>query len=500
MNPSRRDVLRMVAGLAATTGGLAVSRTPAAGARALTGAPRTGADPLTDAGVVDAPPAFDGELRVDDAMRALAADDFGHLVHRTPAAVVVAGSHRDVATAVQWAAARRRSVALRGQGHSVYGRSQAGDGLVVDMSALRTVGPPEGDRVTVDAGATWRDVLAVTLPAGTTPPVLTEYLDLSVGGTLVVGGVGAATARHGVQSDNVEELEVVTGEGRAVTCSPRDHADLFDAVRAGLGQVAVITRATIRLVAAPTHVRRFLLSYPDLPALLADSRLLEADGRFASVQGAVLATPAGWRHRLDAVAPFSGGAAPDGGALLAGLSDDRSAAEITTVPYGEYVDRLAAFEAQLRANGQWFHPHPWLTTFVGDTQVEAVVGTELAALDPRDLGPFGQVGVSAFRRDAIRSPLLRLPDDELCHTFNLIRVPASADPAEAVRLVEANRAVFARVAAAGGTLYPVSALPGSRAGWRRHFGPEWDRLRRAKRRYDPDHVLTPGYDVFAPAR
>ena len=38
--------------------------------------------------------------------------------------------------------------------------------------------------------------------------------------------------------------------------------------------------------------------------------------------------------------------------------------------------------------------------------------TLYAAAD--DLGPFGQVVLSAFRRDAVRTPLVRLPEDELC--------------------------------------------------------------------------------------
>ena len=101
-----------------------------------------------------------------------------------------------------------------------------------------------------------------------------------------------------------------------------------------------------------------------------------------------------------------------------------------------------------------------------------------------------------LRRRAIRSPLLRLPDDELCHTFNLIRIPTTGAAAEVDRLVRANRAVYERVRAAGGTLYPVSALPMSRDDWRTHFGPAFRRLRDAKRRFDPHNVLTPGYEVF----
>ena len=239
-----------------------------------------------------------------------------------------------------------------------------------------------------------------------------------------------------------------------------------------------------------------MLTYPDLPTLLDDQRLVVADDRFDALQGAVLPTPAGWKFQLDAVAHISGDERPDDDALLSGLSDDRPAAAITDLPYLDYLDRLAPLERALRANGQWFHPHPWLTTFVGDSNVEAVVADELARATPADLGTFGQVVLSAFRRHAVTTPLVRLPADELVYAFNLIRIPTTDDDTEARRLVEANRAIYERVRAAGGTLHPVSAFPMSRDDWERHFGPAWTRLHDAKERFDPRHVLTPGYAVF----
>jgi FAD/FMN-containing dehydrogenase len=335
-------------------------------------------------------------------------------------------------------------------------------GIVGDMSHLRTVHRVQRDRIVIDAGATWSQVLAATLPRGLTPPVLTDYLELSVGGTLIVGGVGGTTSRFGVQSDNVLAMDVVTGEGRKVTCSASRNADLFDAVRAGLGQVGVITQATLRLIPAPRQVRRFLLFYPDLRTMLKDERLLASDDRFDAAQGAILAAPTGgWTFRLDAVKHFTA-TPPDDHALLAGLSDDRAKWQPSTLAYFDYLNRLAALEAALRANGQWFFPHPWLTTFIGDSSVESVVGSELARLTPADLGTFGQIVLSAFRRQPVTSPLLRLPSDSLCYAFNLVRIPTTDSATEAARLVRTNRAIYARVRDAGGTLYPVSAFPMSR--------------------------------------
>jgi cytokinin dehydrogenase len=32
--------------------------------------------------------------------------------------------------------------------------------------------------------------------------------------------------------------------------------------------------------------------------------------------------------------------------------------------------------------------------------------------------------------------------------------------------------------------------------WQHHFGPVFSRLCEAKRKFDPDQVLTPGYPIF----
>jgi cytokinin dehydrogenase len=292
-------------------------------------------------------------------------------------------------------------------------------------------------------------------------------------------------------------MEVVTGEGKKVTCSASSNPGLFDAVRAGLGQVGVITKATLTLVAAPESVRRFLLVYPDLATMLRDERLLCGDNRFDAVQGAIAPAPGGGlAFRLDAAKHFSGDP-PDDNALLTGLSDDPAQRQPATIGYFGYLNRFAAFEAALRANRQWFFPHPWLMTFIGDSQVESVVSTELDALNPAtDLGPSGQVALVPIRRSAISSPLLRMPADDLCFAFNLVRIPATSDASEANRLVDANQATYRRVKAAGGTLYPVSALPMSKGEWRDHFGPAFAQLSAAKQQYDPDKILTPGYEIF----
>jgi hypothetical protein len=76
-------------------------------------------------------------------------------------------------------------------------------------------------------------------------------------------------------------------------------------------------------------------------------------------------------------------------AVLAGLSDQRSAALITDLGYFEDVNAFERLENLLRSNGQWFHPHPWLLTFLPGSNAEQVAGEILDELTNEDVGPFG---------------------------------------------------------------------------------------------------------------
>jgi cytokinin dehydrogenase len=60
-------------------------------------------------------------------------------------------------------------------------------------------------------------------------------------------------------------------------------------------------------------------------------------------------------------------------------------------------------------------------------------------------------------------------------------------------MLEQNRALYNRIRAAGGRPYPVSAIRLTADDWAEHFGPMWPVVRRAKERFDPELILTPGY-------
>jgi FAD/FMN-containing dehydrogenase len=76
-------------------------------------------------------------------------------------------------------------------------------------------------------------------------------------------------------------------------------------------------------------------------------------------------------------------------------------------------------------------------------------------------------------------------------------MPLPGDPNVQSYLAQ-NRRFYDRLVALGGKRYVIGAIPGLTPDhWKRHFGASWDFLVAAKRRYDPDRVLSPGWGFFA---
>ena len=369
-------------------------------------------------------------LRTDEAALRWAAQDYGGLVHHRPAAVLRPSDITEISAVLR----ENTLVVPRGAGHSLNGQAQALGGVVVDMTALDTVHEVRPDRVIVDAGTKWSDVLRATLPRGLTPPVLTDYLDLTVGGTLSVGGLGGASQHFGAQTDNVLALDVLTPSGKLVTRGPTD------AVLAGRGRNGIIVRATLRLVPAPGTVQWHKLRYNSVARLVADQRALVTAGSFDYVEGQLKIRDGQRVRELEAVSYRR--------ASLDGLTFDDADTQVTC--YWDFVNRLAAGEPLLRQTGLWDSPHPWSNLFVPDHAVEAVL-RHLETEGPELYSEFGLVLAYPLRPDRIRA--LTLPDGELVFLVAALRYAPGDDP-EAVRAMrDANDVLTQMVLWEGGTHY-----------------------------------------------
>ncbi|KAL2514618.1 Cytokinin dehydrogenase 6 [Forsythia ovata] len=234
-----------------------------------------------------------------------AARDFGNQFHFLPSAVLHPKSVSDIVTTIrhvwQIGPGSELTVAARGHGHSLQGQAQAPQGIVINMESLKgqemQVHMGLFPYVDVSAGKLWIDILQECLKFGLAPKSWTDYLHLTVGGTLSNAGISGQAFRHGPQISNVNQLEVITGKGEVVICSEEQNADLFHGVLGGLGQFGIITRAQISLEPAPKMVKWIRVLYSDFDTFVKDQEhLISVENTFDYIEGLVIINKTGLIH------------------------------------------------------------------------------------------------------------------------------------------------------------------------------------------------------------
>lgn len=172
-------------------------------------------------------------------------------IDRRPAAIVRCADAQDVARTIEFARTRDLLLAVRSGGHSQAGLGTCSDGLVLDLSSFRGVGvDPVARTCRVAAGARVADVMDATKRFGLLTP-MGGCPDVGVGGLTLGGGENFLMAKHGAVCDNVLSADVVLANGRVVTASDLNEPDLFWAIRGGNGNFGVVTSFTYRLYEIP---------------------------------------------------------------------------------------------------------------------------------------------------------------------------------------------------------------------------------------------------------
>ena len=179
-----------------------------------------------------------------------------------PALVVQPASPADVATTVAFARDHGLLLSVKGGGHNIAGTAITEGGLTLDMSAIREVDVDAGARLAhVGAGCRLGDVDRATQAHGLAT-VLGFISETGVAGLTLGGGLGYLTRRFGWTVDNLEEVEIVTADGRVRLASRDENPDLFWAVRGGGGNFGVVTRFTFRLHEVGPTVYGGLIAWP----------------------------------------------------------------------------------------------------------------------------------------------------------------------------------------------------------------------------------------------
>ncbi len=444
-----------------------------------------------------------GKIYLDQESRRDVATDFGRILTKTPKALVAPESVEDVATVVATASRAGWPVSTRGASHSQSGQSLSQDGVLVDLSSLNGIGAVEGETVKVQAGVLWRDLVAFTSDRGFLPPVLTNNLNVTVGGTLSMAGIGVSSHRHGTQAHQVLELEVVTGEGHRVRCSPEENSELFFCTLCGLGQFSVIVSARLRLRRVAPRVRTFYLLYDDLTALMADQKHLVSRQRFDYIESWASPCVQGLRRMGGVRVPFAEWFFPmhltvecddeDPGEeeLLDGLNFYRKL-QVEDSSALEFAHRLEPVFEFWRQSGAWGMCHPWMETILPWDQAPAYIGGVLANFPPQLLAG-GHVLIWPCRFQGDPLPLFRHPRGEFILGFGILpAVPRQMLPL-ARQLLKTASDLSMRV---GGKRYLSGWVEFTPEQWKSHFGETWEDLQRWKQFYDPAGILNPGFIPF----
>ncbi|OMO51120.1 hypothetical protein CCACVL1_29990 [Corchorus capsularis] len=467
-----------------------------------------------------------------------AAKDFGNIYHYLPIAVLHPKSVSDISSTIKhifdMGSPAKLTVAARGHGHSLQGQAQAHQGVVINMESLKRpsmyVGTGELPYVDVSGGELWINILHETLKYGLSPKSWTDYLHLTVGGTLSNAGISGQAFRHGPQINNVYQLEVVTGRGEVLTCSEKQNADLFYGVLGGLGQFGIITRARISLRPAEKMVKWIRVLYSEFSTFSNDQEhLISSENSFDYIEGFVIINRTGllnnWRSSFNPKDPIQASQFSSDGKilyclemakyfnpedtdivnqniekLLSELNYISSTLFLSEVSYVEFLDRVHLSEIKLRSKGLWEVPHPWLNLLIPKSRIlyfaQEVFGK---IVKDNSNGPILIYPVNKARWNNRTSMIT--PEEDIIYlvAFLSSALPSSTGTDGLEHIITQNQRIldFCAKAQLGVKQY----LPhySNQDEWQAHFGPQWDTFVQRKSAYDPLAILAPGQRIFQKA-
>ncbi|MGZ4580861.1 MAG: FAD-dependent oxidoreductase [Nocardioidaceae bacterium] len=451
---------------------------------------------------------LDGELLRDgdagfDAARQLYDPRFDAVV---PAGVLRAGTPEDVAEAIRFARLHGLPLRPRSGGHSYVGASTVAGGLQLDLRGLDQVRyDPASQTVTVGAGAALFDLHAALDPLGRTVPTGT-CPSVGAAGLTLGGGVGVESRAFGLTCDALEELTVVTADGRLRQVHADRDPDLFWASRGGVGgSLGVVT--SMRLRTRPAHdLDFFFLRFADQDAeamLRGWQQRVAVMPRSSWANVHLDAAPAGLGARIVGVS-LAGEAAAEAEALVAAVG--RSPAGVSTFGRSHHDGVRLLAGCTDRSDAQC-HPAPAGTlareSFVAGSDV---VGRPLGSAEVdrlvahvRGRGAAGDTGtllldplggrVGALAPGATAFPWRRALGIAQWYV-PIPAAPAATAVRDAYAWVRGGHAAFGTAGVGGYANYLEPGRP-----LRAYYGANLGRLRRVKAAYDPDDFFHSGFSI-----
>jgi hypothetical protein len=400
------------------------------------------------------------------------------MIDRRPALIARCAAPSDVIQIVNFAREHELLTAVRCGGHSQSGKSTCDGGIVIDLSPMQSVRvDPLAKLARVEGGALLRHLdremraFGLVTTAGTVSHT-------GVGGLTLGGGIGRVGRRFGLACDNLHSVDVVTADGRLVTASDTENADLMWGLRGGGGNFGVATSFEFNLhamnpivlagdVAWPySKAREVLRFYAEFSAKAPDELNIDI-GTFVTPDGqTMIGSELVWSadHSAGerAMAPYRSFSSPARDTLRA-------------VPYTE----VQASHDKFLENGIRDYRKSGFLIELSDRTIDALLET-LAAAPPGLVRLTSQQAGGAIGRRAVDATAFPNRD---------ARASSFKDPSEDEARVAAVRAAWQPIEPLTRGFYVNSMSEDMYAKVDANYGPNYPRLAQLKRKYDPANLF-----------
>ena len=414
------------------------------------------------------------------------------LVDRRPALIVRCRTASDVVAALALARDAGLDVSVRGGGHNVAGRAVSDGGVMIDLAAMKAIAvDPDRGTVTAGGGVTWNELNTATGAHGL---AVTGGAISSTGiaGLTLGGGLGWLMGKYGLAADNLVGAELVTAAGEVLGVDEASHPDLLWGLRGGGGNFGVVTTFTYRLHPVAT-VTGGLIAHPidaapDVLRFYRDAAAGASDD--LTVFCGLVPAPDGSGNKLAAM-------------VVCHLGDEE-AAQRELAPFTGFGSPLAVQVGPM--------PYPvmntllddgfpkgalnyWLSSFTNgltDALIDTAVERYAAVPSPMTPMLFEHFHGAVTR---IETTAAAVPHREA--GWNLLIPSVWTDPATTDANIAWTKETHAALKPELSDRRWLNYLGDDQGGdaIRAAYGPNYDRLRELKRRYDPGNVFHLNHNI-----
>ncbi len=432
-----------------------------------------------------------------DASRAI----WNAMIDRHPALIVRAVGVNDVRGTVRFAREHGLRLAVKGGGHNIAGNAVCDDGLMLDLSPMKSVRvDPVARTARVEPGVTLGELDRETQAFGLATPVGINSTT-GVAGLTLGAGFGWTSRALGLSIDNLVSADVVTADGRLVLTDEKHEPDLFWAIRGGGGNFGVVTSFEFKLHPLGPEVLSGLVVHPLAQAkdLLREYRRITSEAPDELAVWFVMRKapplpflPPAWHGKevLVFAACYSGDVASGQKAMAPLRALGQPIADVIAphpfVAWQAILDPLLAPGMR-----NYWKSHSF--TRVSDGAIDVLVDAARRLPSPETEVAFAQLGGAINR---VAAGATAYPHRDLQYVVNIhTRWANAADDAACIAWA---RGLFdALTPHATGGVY-VNFMPEEEAQRVRHgaYGVNYDRLARLKAKYDPQNLFRMNQNIL----